>query len=135
MAGIYIAQADIEDVFGKDNVATWSNLDGEAGADTTRINSAIEWAEEEVQNRFREGRYKLPFSPIPKVLKYWCAALAGLWLFENRPGYKYTKEQLEGFNLVRERVDKDIDSYNSGQRVLDCELAHSDAADAPQVVD
>lgn len=130
----YISQSDIEDVFGKDNVAVWSNLDGETGAETARIARAIAIAEEDVENRFRGGKYLLPFSPIPEVVKNWCATLAGIWLFENRPGYKTTDEEWEGFTKLEEKVGDDIDAYTSGARQLDTGLASATGAEGPTVV-
>lgn len=132
--GKYIAQSDIEDVFGKDNVAVWSNLDGEADADTARITRAIVLAEEDVENRFRGGKYRLPFSPIPEVVKNWCATLAGIWLFENRPGYKTTDEEWEGFSKLEEKVGDDIDAYTGGKRQLSATLISNSSAESPTIV-
>ena len=122
--GVYVVKADIENVFGKDNVARWSNLDGEVGADTTRITLAIATAEEDVENRFRDGRYALPFSPdTNKTVINWCARLAGIWLFENRPSFNKDETQKEGFQDMRDGIDSEIEMYTSGQRRLNCNLA------------
>jgi len=123
--GKYVSKADLENVFGKDNIATWSNLDGEAGADEARIATAIAVAEEDIENRFRDGRYAIPFSPIPLVVKDWCARLAGIWLFENRPGFNKSDEEKEGFEDVRDIIDREIEAYTSGQRRLACTLVDS----------
>jgi len=130
----YIAQTDLEDIFGRDNIAVWSNLDGETGADAMRIAKAIEAAEEEVENRFRDGKYAIPFSPVAKKIKDWCAKLAGLWLFENRPGFKSSDETWEGFTGMKESVDLEIDAYTSGQRILPCSLIDGIQPSAPVVV-
>jgi len=119
----YIVKSDIENVFGKDNVARWSNLDGEVGADTTRINTAIAVAEEEVENRFRGGRYAIPFSTPSEVVKSWCARLAGIWLFENRPGFNKADTQKEGFQDMKDDLASEIEAYTSGQRQLPCDFA------------
>jgi len=45
MTMTYCTQADIENIFGAVNVATWSQLDNDTeDADTARIAKAIEWA-------------------------------------------------------------------------------------------
>jgi len=119
----YVTKDDLEDIFGKDNIATWSNLDGEADADTVRIDRAIAVAEEDVENRFRDGKYALPFNPIPLVVKDWCARLAGIWLFENRPGYNKNEEEKEGFEDMRDSIDRQVEAYTSGQRTLPANLA------------
>ena len=87
MAGQYIAKADIENRFGKVNVAVWSNLDGGEDADDPRIEVGILFAEADVNNRFLAGRYQIPFafaSGVDPVLKDWCAILAGEWLYTSR---------------------------------------------------
>lgn len=123
--GVYVAKADIENVFGKDNVARWSNLDGEVGADTTRIAFAIATAEEDVENRFRDGRYALPFVPVTnKTVMNWCARLAGIWLFENRPAFNKSETQKEGFQDLKDDIASEIESYTSGQRKLNCGTAN-----------
>jgi phage gp36-like protein len=119
----YIEKADIEDVFGKDNVATWSNLDGDPGADATRIATAISVAEEDVNNRFRGGKYSIPLAPVSDIVKNWCARLAGIWLFENRPSFNKSETQKEGFQDMKDGVDSEVEMYTSGQRVLPCTLA------------
>lgn len=132
--GAYIAQSDLEDIFGKDNIAVWSNLDGEPDADAVRIAKAIEYAEEDIENRFRGGKYALPFSPAAKVIKDWCAKLAGLWLFESRPGFKSSDEAWEGYTGMKESVNAEIDAYTGGQRALPCTLIGEIQPGAPVVV-
>ncbi|GAG69139.1 unnamed protein product [marine sediment metagenome] len=134
--GAYILKADIENVFGADNVAVWSNLSGGDTADEARITLAISNAEEDVENRFRNGRYLLPFTPVALTVKDWCARIAGIWLFDNRPGYGKSEEELDGLELLRTQLEISIDAYTSGQRKLNCTLASElgGNSDAPNVV-
>ena len=133
--GAYVAKANIENVFGKDNVARWSNLDGEVGADAARITLAIETAEEDVENRFRDGRYAVPFSPTTsKTIRNWCARLAGIWLFENRPAFNKSENQKEGFQDLKDDIASEIEAYTSGQRKLSCTLADEVRNAGPVVV-
>lgn len=133
----YIAQSDIEDVFGVDNVALWSNLDNSDDmADTVRIAKAIEYAEEDIENRFRESRYAVPFvgttGNIPKVLIDWMAKIAGLWLFECRP--KVVDEEEISFDDMKKSIDSEIAAYHSGQRRLALTLAETNIPGAPIVM-
>lgn len=134
LMGTYISQSDVEDTFGTDNIAVWSDLSGAGSADTTRIARAIEYAEEDIENRFRDGRYALPFSPIPNVIKNWCAVIAGIWLFDSRPGFKHTEEETEGFNKLLTRTEATIDCYTSGQRRLETALKAECEKGGPAVV-
>lgn len=86
----YIAQANIESKFGKNNVAIWADLDNtQVEADiTARIVTAITFADEMVDNILRHARYTLPITNTsgftPKIIVDVVASLAGVWLYENR---------------------------------------------------
>ena len=86
----YIARADIDNIFGTANVTAWSQLDAtiQDTADSARIATAIAWAEEDVENRLRDGRYAIPLAgtsgTLPKCVVEWCAVKAGVWLYRSR---------------------------------------------------
>lgn len=130
----YAVTADLWNAFGKDNIARWSNLDGEVGADTTRIASAIATAGEDIDNRFRDGRYAIPFTPACKTVTNWCARLAGIWLFETRPAFNKGETQKEGFQDVKDAIDSEVEMYTSGQRTLPCDFASEVENTGPVVV-
>lgn len=127
--GRYIEKADIEAVFGADNVATWSNLDNtQASADEARIAAAIAVAESAVDDCFRGGPYAIPFAPVPASVKDWSTRLAGAWLREARgDGGKETLD-------LRQRVAGEMALYLSFQRRLDAQLA-AGGPTAPSVVE
>ncbi len=133
-AGTYINQNDIQQIFGEDNIVKWSNLDNDgATADTNRIQQAINWAENYTENRFRNGRYTVPFSSAPTELINIIARLAGIWLYESRG---LTDENTEGNKLsdMRTDVDDEISLIMNGSRKLSISHARSDMPDTPQVV-
>lgn len=87
----YSTQADIEAIYGATNVALWSNLENQSITDgvpvvsSTRVNTAIEYADAVIDDRFRvTTRYSLPFSPVPVAVKNWSATIAGVWLYRSR---------------------------------------------------
>lgn len=131
--GVYINQSDIEDIFGIDNVRIWSNLANESSsADAARIAKAIEYAEAEIENRFRNGRYAIPFTSGGPILTNWIATLAGIWLFEHRP--VFDEDEVAGFDGLRDNLDAEIEQYLSGQRLLPAGLAASTEITAPVVI-
>lgn len=131
--GVYISQSDIEDIFGIDNVRIWSNLANEnSSANSARITNAIKYAEAEIENRFRNGRYAIPFVNGGSVLVNWIASFAGIWLFEHRP--VFNEEEAVGFDDLRESIDSDIEQYLSGQRLLPAGLSASTDVTAPVVI-
>jgi len=137
-SGTYISQGDVEDVFGVENVARWSNLDNASTeADAARIQAAIDYAEARVDDRFRPGRYRLPLSgggAAPRAVRDWTAKLAGVWLYESRGLHD---EGTTGHRLaaLKADVEAEIDLYLSGQRRLAANLKRSGEPGAPTVVD
>jgi phage gp36-like protein len=123
--GQYIDLTDVENKFGADNIATWSNLDNDhrATVDMARVNVAINYAEEYVQDRMRNGRYTVPFSPLgqmPACIIDWCATKAGAWLYENRGTRDGSPDADFGNRIavLERRVDAEIDAVLAGTREL-----------------
>ncbi len=135
---MYIDQGDIEDVFGVDNVAVWSNLQNDStSADTSRITTAIAYAEQEVNDRFRMSMYQVPFTESESgglyPVKNWCAVLAGAWLFRSR---LLRGQGGDGAALIvgqRSAALNEMDEYLSGARQLGCAFK-SDQSEAPMIV-
>ncbi len=132
---VYAAQVDIEAIFGVDNVKVWSDVNGIDAVNTDRIALAIAAAEEDLNDRFRDSKYVVPFSPVtnPTVTK-WTATLAGLEMFDSRPGYKDADETILGFEKLRKTTDAAIDKYLSGQRRLNVNLKDSAQPHGPVAV-
>lgn len=126
----YITQSDIEDVFGQDNVITWSNLDNTTDTvNSTRVSAAIAYAEEHVDNRFRGGPYTIPFvgtsGSTPEEVVNWCATLAGVWLYSTRGVDE--DEGREGPRIENKaaKVEKDITRFLAGTRRLPAQLSET----------
>lgn len=135
--GTYITQADVEMQWGTENVRIWSNVDNDdAATDTDRVADAIETAEEDIENRFREGTvYTVPFvasgSDFPRVMKNWMATLAGFQLYQSRPSKGDAKSD------VQDRIDamdKEIAIYVKGGRRLALQRAGTRNPTCPTVV-
>lgn len=123
--GRYIEQSDIEDLFGVENVADWSDLTGGGTADTNRITRAIAYAEDHIDDHFRQGRYAIPFqftAGIPQTVKLWATSFAGDWLYSPRglrdeaAGLRIQK-LIHGIDGVG-GVEADINQYLAGQMAL-----------------
>jgi len=133
----YIVQADIESVFGDDNIATWSNLDNtDATANTDRITSAINYAEAVIDDRFRDSRYMVPLQGdgvVLYIVKDWAAKLAGVWLYMSR-GTRDDNEQGDKLSEIKDLVFEEIDNYLSGQRKFNAVYNYSNSPTAPTVI-
>lgn len=83
---MYCTRSDIELFFGAVNVAKWADLDEDADESkiTARIAAAIEFADSEIDDALREGRYTIPLATVPTTIKDLSARLAGVWLYEAR---------------------------------------------------
>lgn len=85
--GRYIDKEDIYNVFGKVNVAKWSNLDNRDESyspDVARITVAIAYAEDYVDARLAAGVYAVPVEDPPSLLVDITAKIAGVWLYQSR---------------------------------------------------
>lgn len=86
-AGYYADQSDVENIFGRDNVAIWSNLDNDdTDADVARIQEALDDADSQINTALR-GVYAVPVAVSgddANVLKRIAATMAGVWLYRNR---------------------------------------------------
>ena len=116
----YITQSSIESIFGVQNVAEWSNLENDGtGANTATIALGISFAEEYVEDRFRDGPYVVPFvntgSSTPRVVVDWCARMAGAWLYRNRPQQVKGDDRMSG---VLEGIENEMDAYIAGARKM-----------------
>ena len=83
----YIVKADVESIFGIDNVKTWADLDNDQVQSKidARVTASITTAEAMCNDRLRSGPYAIPISgTIPDTVKDICAKLAGNWLYDAR---------------------------------------------------
>lgn len=137
--GAYISQSDIEDKFGVDNVAMWSNLANDSNsADTARITTAIASAEQDVNDRFRQSQYVVPLSATGsnglRPVINWCAALAGVWLYESRVNRTQGGDAAQLVFRAKKAALEDMDLYLANCRTLDCARRFTSSITAPMVV-
>ena len=137
MALFSIARADIEALFGVDNVAQWSNLDNDdAQAKDSRITSAINYATAWVNDRFRDSRYAVPLSgnsaTALDTIKNVASQLAGWWLYRTR-GLRDAEEITDKMRTHMVEANKTIDAYLRGSMKLNAALNDSTPT-APVVV-
>jgi hypothetical protein len=137
--GRYASQSDVEAQFGTANIAAWSQLDvtmEPPTTDTARVTAAIAYAEDSINDRFRDGRYIIPLSPVsstPKVLIRWVAILSGLWLYQSR-AWDRGADSASRMSDLELQVKDEIQAYASGARGLDCQRVRGDAPTAPVVI-
>jgi len=87
---LYCSRDEMEAVFGPVNVAKWADLDDDEDPDkiTARINWAISWAANEINDFMRGGFYVIPLmnvnKEVPLSIVNVAATLAGVWLYERR---------------------------------------------------
>jgi phage gp36-like protein len=116
----YITRVDIESTYGASNVAKWANLDNEQASDgEDRIDAAIAYAEEHVNNRFRGSRYTLPLTATA-VVKQWVAKIAGAWLYSSR-GFREDEDTAGPLSSVVKTVETQIDQTLLGALSIDSE--------------
>lgn len=82
----YITKADVEAIFGVENIKTWGDLDNDKVQSKidARVTTAISAAEDDCNSLLQNGAYEIPFSTAPTIIKTICARLAGVWLYNAR---------------------------------------------------
>ncbi len=121
----YSIRADIEAIFGVDNVTKWGDLNNNenAGEITARITAAIVRADDDIDNALRGGQYKtLPFTSVPETIKQLSATLSGVHLYEARGVTDFNVESGQPQHQLhwqRKRVETDLKKIRSGQIRLD----------------
>ncbi len=85
----WIVRSNIEDTFGKSNVAKWADLDGNKVEDdiTTHINRSITVIEALVNDTLRHSIIDISVvadADMPDTLVEIGATLAGVWLYQSR---------------------------------------------------
>lgn len=71
---MYATRADIDNLYGEDTLYSVAG-DGNGGVDTARVDHALADATDEVEMSLR-GRYALPLSPIPPIVRRWVIDIA-----------------------------------------------------------
>ena len=122
----YCTKSDIENVFGVENVKTWSDLDNSGSADTTRITQAIAVADDRIDDVARVIDYTVPLAnasgSTPDTVKDLSATFAGIWLYEARGSQDYnpqTGEVLHRLEFKRDRSEMVLDNLRTGRIRID----------------
>lgn len=108
-SGYYADKADIENVYGVENVRIWSQLEpGSTGADEARIGSALVYADRKIESMFSDAGLDSP--PVNATTTEWAAIIAGDWLRQSRPE---PQDDAAGSQTMN-RAMKEIIRYLSG---------------------
>lgn len=78
---------DIEQIFGRENVSRWADLDNDKDQDKIqeRIENSLADSLDYIYGRIK-GRYgdAIPFTNTPRIIKYMNALYAGMMLYDSR---------------------------------------------------
>ena len=109
----YCVQADIENVFGIENVLKWSDIENVGSINATRITQSIAVASERIDDEARVMSYKIPLQDeddnASVTITDLAATLAGIWLYEARGAQDYnpqTGEVVHRFEFKRQRAEQ-----------------------------
>ncbi len=136
--GQFITGAEVINRYGRDNLVRWLNIDndGDATAIDQAFQSAIDEAEEEVQNTFKDGRYRVPFTIVTTKIKRWMIDLTGVYAYGNRGQDDEDPDNAEAGRMtnVEKHTRKEMDFYSAGSRRLNIPLSTQTRATAPVVL-
>jgi phage gp36-like protein len=85
-SGRYAIQRDVEDLFGRANIAAWAQLDSSGAIDIARIQRALDFADATIDDYFRDGLYTCPLllGASKPTVAAWAATIAGVRLYRSR---------------------------------------------------
>jgi len=125
---IYCEQADVEAIFGAQNVADWARRDdNDSIATLTALITAFRtWASAEFDDYAAVQGYTIPLVTIagatPTTVKYWSAALAGILLYESKGAFDIDEragQQLHRYTALKERAYQVLAEIQNGKRHID----------------
>lgn len=136
----YCVRADIEDVYGVENVKVWADLDndGDEAKITARITKALARSYAKMNDYLRGGPYNLPLAnaalAIPDTAIDINATLAGIWLYEKR-GHEDildTGRPLHRYSSLKTQAFADLRNIRFG--VLNLDAVRSETTTTPQAI-
>ncbi len=139
-SGQFIDTDDLITQFGATNIQRWADLDneGDAGTIDASIQSAIDQGEEDLEDMFRDGRYRVPFTVATTKMKVWMAKLAAIHLYQNRGQDDQIDDDEQESGLMTSlegKIQKEIDLYSAASKRLNIPLAaQTNRTTAPQVI-
>lgn len=94
----YSTLEKLELMFGRANIQRWADLDGDrnAVAIAERVTERLLESEEYINERMVQGRYTVPFSPVPRRIVVMTTLFAGVLLYDGR--------QIAGSREMRDEV-------------------------------
>jgi phage gp36-like protein len=113
----YCTRADINGLFGAENVDSWADLDNRGNATTmkARVDAAIEYADAEIDGYLRGGPYAIPFATTPTLIRLASCRLAGVWLYESRRITDTPDEgETERVSFHREQAERTLERVRRG---------------------
>lgn len=132
-----IIRADIEAVFGIENVRKWARLDNTNEDETARVTAACEHATEWFNARLRGSHVHVPVASPPAYAKYMQALKAGVWLYESRGVEEFDPESGRAMHRLqwhRNEADKLMRQVLAGQLDLGSPLATGDNGEEVSLV-
>ena len=131
----YAVQSDIENIFGVENVALWSNITPgttqNAPANAARVALALQYADDTINEAMRNnGQYQIPLTlrgnapgATMGLIVNCAATLAGAWLYKSRgmadatgPDGQPSEGKMYVLNLERAQMTwlKDVQKRKTG---------------------
>ena len=132
----YVTQVYMFAKFGEDNIKALIMPDEDgATIDLTVLQSAIDYAEADVNSNFINSQYTTPFNfndnGSALIVQDWCANIAMHWIYSTRGNMDYNENNK--YDKMKEDTVLDMAKFAGGQKGLNAEKVSS-FSDAPCVV-
>lgn len=133
-SGKYCTSDDIVQKFGLPNVIAWSNTEGDSATEISlaRVTLALNVADAEIDNYFRDGPYTVPLSVGSGVatVTEWAVVIAGAWLYNIR-GQATEAQAANQYQQELKKVQSQMSLYKGGALRLNAARAPNNVSNAP----
>ncbi len=134
--GKFITETDLVRTFGRSNLIRWADLDNsrDAAQIDENVQAAIDEGEEELEDMFRDGRYRVPFTTVTAKMKRWAAIFSGISLYQNRGQDDEIDDDESEQGLMtslHKKTVRIINLYSAGSRKLNIPLSENTRPTAP----
>ena len=129
--GQYADQTDLADDIGPQNLLLWSDLDNLGVLNVARVQRALVYADDQINNKMRGGIYDVPISAGGSTVVRWAVCLSREWLYRN---YGQRDEGLHRrYDADVERCLREMGMYKTGKLQFDSGQTANIGGSAPRV--
>jgi len=118
---MYATLTDLQMRFGQPNLNKWANAEGDNSLTTSRINAALQFADDEINSKLNGKWYQTPLvfqdQTAARRVTEWACVIAGYWLYFNQ-GLLSTDDQGKALDTRYKAIQDELLKIANGTMTL-----------------